>query len=222
MAEETQIVQHAVDVFKVVVWAYEIPDPVPLNRRLEDEITALQKSGNTNTERTHTWQSTPNLHLLKSPAFSELTGRIEEAIGQVAETHQWVIQGFDFTGMWANILEPGEMIDPHSHQNNILSGVYHLKGDPKELSHRIVFLSPMAGTNSFVPKSNRHGFDLVQTGHNSIYFFPCIPGTLLLFPSWLRHYVPTNRGESRMSISFNLIFRGEMGHDASTLAWSII
>lgn len=33
------------------------------------------------------------------------------------------------------------------------------------------------------------------------------PGRMLIFPSWLRHHVPSNQGTTeRISISFNLMF----------------
>ena len=34
-----------------------------------------------------------------------------------------------------------------------------------------------------------------------------MPGRMVIFPSWLRHHVPSNEGSrERISISFNLMF----------------
>ena len=35
----------------------------------------------------------------------------------------------EITGMWANKLYQGDAHPPHTHSNNILSGVYYLKSD---------------------------------------------------------------------------------------------
>ena len=46
--------------------------------------------------------------------------------------------------------------------------------------------------------------------------FPSTENTMLLFPSWLQHYVPKNVGsERRTSISFNLMLRGMVGRKGS-------
>lgn len=35
-----------------------------------------------------------------------------------------------------------------------------------------------------------------------------VPGRMVIFPSWLRHHVPSNAGaDERISISFNLMFK---------------
>ena len=35
-----------------------------------------------------------------------------------------------------------------------------------------------------------------------------VPGRMVIFPSWLRHHVPSNQGTNeRISISFNLMFK---------------
>ena len=34
---------------------------------------------------------------------------------------------------------------------------------------------------------------------------------MVLFPSWLQHYVPKNNSHDRISISFNVMLRGQVG-----------
>ena len=52
--------------------------------------------------------------------------------------------------------------------------------------------------------------------NSNICTFPDTENTMLLFPSWLQHFVPPNKSEHRrISISFNLMLRGLVGSKGS-------
>lgn len=108
--------------------------------------------------------------------------------------------------IWCNINGYGDFNKNHRHMNSCLSGVYYVQTPLK------------GGKIHFV----REGNDLIDAywyryteqynTHNSIEFsVPPRAGLLLLFPSWLEHYVsphyvnPHTHDEKRISYSFNVV-----------------
>ena len=92
----------------------------------------------------------------------------------------------------------------------MISGVWYPQTD-KELPP-IMFSSdkqpqtllPLNGYNSF---------------NGAMVFFPMNKGEMILFPSWLRHGVPTNTKDNvRISLSFNTWAKGDLG-DKETLTY---
>ena len=99
------------------------------------------------------------------------------------------------TQCWANKNPPGSKHHEHVHPNSILSGVFYLKQDKT--------LPPISFS-----KSIQHAMKLDPKKYNNLnsetFLLPCVDGELLLFPSNLKHSVPTNLGkEARISLSFN-------------------
>ena len=106
--------------------------------------------------------------------------------------------------MWSNVLKSGETHRPHTHSNNILSGVYYLKSDKN--SSPIQFFDPRAQATVFRPR-NKPNWD-----NATMIQFGAIQGSGYVFPSWLMHWVPPTQDE-RISISWNIIARGNYGED---------
>ena len=99
------------------------------------------------------------------------------------------------TQCWANKNPPGSKHHEHVHPNSILSGVFYLKQD-KTLPP-IQFQKSIQGTMKLDPKK-------YNVLNSESFLLPCVAGELLLFPSNLKHSVPTNMGkEARISLSFN-------------------
>ena len=99
------------------------------------------------------------------------------------------------TQCWANKNPPGSKHHEHVHPNSIISGVFYLKQDKT--------LPPINFS-----KSIQHAMKLDPKKYNNLnsetFLLPCVAGELLLFPSNLKHSVPTNMGkEARISLSFN-------------------
>jgi len=99
------------------------------------------------------------------------------------------------TQCWANKNPPGSKHHEHVHPNSILSGVFYLKQD-KTLPP-IQFAKAIQGAMKLDPKK-------YNNLNSETFLLPCVDGELLLFPSNLKHSVPTNMGkEARISLSFN-------------------
>ena len=139
------------------------------------------------------WQSDTDLWNQKifNPLLEKATSIAQSIIADISqERPQMVIRS-----MWGNINPKGGMNFTHIHPSGWMSGVYYIQL-PKD-NDTIVFEDPrparmMDFQRSFLSKDE---------------YFDCSVevGDLLLFPSWLPHFVtPNTSNENRISISFNI------------------
>ena len=113
------------------------------------------------------------------------------------ETLRWLVKE-----LWVNVLQPGGRQAVHNHANCFVSGILYLT--ESDASAQTVFLRGMGGSD-FAFRNAHAG---VQDGrfHSEKWVAPApAPGDLLLFPSYLLHEVPPNRGAERVSLAFNAI-----------------
>ncbi len=143
------------------------------------------------------WQTPQDLHT--RPAFADFVKLVENAARGVSRFLQVDQYPMAITGCWANINPRGAYHPMHHHPNNYLSGVYYV-AVPSPNS-RILFQDPRP---SMIMPEPRQFTRLTANGANA----QSKAGRLVMFPSWLKHTVPSNDGEGdRISISFNLMFR---------------
>ena len=137
-----------------------------------------------------------------SPLYEEVAQAVTPSVvgfGQLlfGERLPWAIKE-----MWTNRLLTGGRQEVHSHANSFASGVLYLT--PVHDSAPTVLYRGMGGRDfSF---SNDH--EGSEPGEfNSPKWAPeaVLPGDLILFPSYLLHEVPENRGPVRMTLAFNAI-----------------
>ena len=114
------------------------------------------------------------------------------------------VQDIEITGMWGNILKTGETHPPHTHSNNFLSGVFYLESDAET---GIIFSDPRPAADVLVPRKK------TKTNENSnLLSYISKQNRLIIFPSWLVHWVPINKSKrDRISISFNIQIKGQVG-----------
>ncbi|AGH31515.1 hypothetical protein SWZG_00002 [Synechococcus phage S-SKS1] len=97
--------------------------------------------------------------------------------------------------MWGNINPKGGFNFTHVHPSGWLSGVYYIQLPEK--NNEIVFQDPRSARMMDFQRSS-----LIKDEYFSHY--PKV-GELLLFPSWLPHFVtPNTSDQNRISISFNV------------------
>jgi uncharacterized protein (TIGR02466 family) len=140
---------------------------------------------------------------LSSPEIQELLNAVQEKL-DLLHTEMGLHNDYyqKITEVWANVAAPDDIVIPHQHPEAIFSCVYYVKGD--ENSGNIEFVNPNnAHARTITPKHIAHYNSF--TG-NTFQAEP-IPGKLLIFPSWLYHYVFPNTGTTeRISIAFNTQF----------------
>ena len=142
------------------------------------------------------WQSTYRPEALFNKAL-ELSKKYIDELKYEYEDHY-------ITDMWSNILRTGETHRPHTHSNNIVSGVFYLHCNDE--SPALTFIDPRPQTTVLQPQQKEY------TRENSTTWqVPAKINRMVLFPSWLQHYVPKNNSHDRISISFNVMLRGQVG-----------
>ena len=153
-------------------------------------------------QETKNWQSKANLQ--KNMKYSLLSEKIVENTKKVFDTLSFEYQGFQITDMWSNVLKPGETHRPHTHSNNILSGVYYVEA---QQTSGIIFSDPRPQAGVIQPDVTKQHLD-----NASVIKYDSATNRMILFPSWLQHYVPINETKSnRISIAFNIMLKGKVG-----------
>ena len=118
------------------------------------------------------------------------------------ETFKYEYDNLEITSMWANQLSKGETHPPHTHSNNVLSGVYYLHS---KCEAPIQFFDPRPQANVLHPNIKYSNFE-----NSGMISFRNDTGIGLMFPAWLQHWVPPTT-DNRISISWNIILSGDYG-----------
>jgi uncharacterized protein (TIGR02466 family) len=101
---------------------------------------------------------------------------------------------------WININGKGSFNIPHVHPFSLVSAVYYV--DVPKDSGRLVFENPIQQHDYVMKPDSVERFNGINSGYWNV---EPEQGELIIFPSWLRHWVePNNTNENRISIAFNL------------------
>jgi uncharacterized protein (TIGR02466 family) len=136
------------------------------------------------------------------PGIDELVGKLGphvQAMGELmfGEQLRWLVKE-----IWVNVLDHGGTQGLHTHANSFVSGVIYLT--PFDESARTVFMRGMGG-GEFAFR-NTHAGMKPNAFNAEKWIAPAPqPGDLMLFPSWMLHEVPVNRGGRRVTVAFNAI-----------------
>ncbi len=192
--------KNMIGLFPSPVWISKLPaaDSAVLNAAIIPRIDALA-AADPAFEAGGSWQS-PN-DLQADPAFAPLNGYAEAAAAEALAAMNTVERTVVVTGCWANVKAAGARgHQQHTHPNNYLSGVYYAKVQPG--GDQILFYDPRYQNKVILPKvASRNALNSRSAT------LTVEVGTLVLFPAWLTHAVPTNQSaERRISVSFNLMF----------------
>ena len=146
-------------------------------------------------------------YLLEIEELKNIKNFFYESLNKYTKNISQSDQRLVITQCWANKNPPGSKHHEHVHPNSILSGVFYLRQDKT--------LPPISFS-----KSIQHAMKLDPKKYNNLnsetFLLPCTDGELLLFPSNLKHSVPTNVGkEARISLSFNTFSVDTLGSEDS-------
>lgn len=192
-----KVKQEIQEFFPTPLWVVDIPaaDAVAFNANLKAEIEKII-APRPKVPSGSNWQTPQDLHT--RPAFADFTKLVEKVAHSIAQHLQVEQFPMMITGCWANINPPGTYHPTHNHPNNYLSGVYYVA--VPETGSQLLFQDPRPAM--IIPRTAKLGR---ITANAAITQTP--PGRMVIFPSWLRHHVPTNEGTTeRISIAFNLMF----------------
>ena len=145
-------------------------------------------------------QTQDDLH--KQQAFKPLVDELTLIHDSIIRKLEYEYDKIEITNMWSNHLYKGESHPPHTHSNNLFSGVYYLCGVN---AAPIQFFDPRVQSSILVPRrknNNWHNSSMLQ--------FDSVNGSGFIFPAWLQHWVPETHHE-RISVSWNVLVRGYYG-----------
>ena len=146
-------------------------------------------------------QTQDDLH--KQQAFKPLVDELTLIHDSIIRKLEYEYDKIEITNMWSNHLYSGDSHPPHTHSNNLLSGVYYLYCGVNTAP--IQFFDPRTQASILVPRrknNNWHNSSMLQ--------FNSVNGSGFIFPSWLQHWVPATHHE-RISLSWNVLVRGYYG-----------
>ncbi len=137
-------------------------------------------------------------HLTKSSIMDKLNEKIKIKLNQEIDEYvkEYGFNKLQISNSWYNIEKKDCILNNHMHPISIVSGVLYLKTD--NLSNKIYFYNP----NPFIEFSKFCESKFLN--YQYIYFDAEI-GSMLLFPSWLKHgsNFEKNNSEERVCLSFN-------------------
>ena len=143
-----------------------------------------------------------NNNLQKEKKYKPLVDKILSTTKEVCEIYEYEYESLEITSLWINIAKTGDFHSPHTHSNNIFSGVWYpmiCKETP------IIFSDPRTQNDNWSPRRKKtNDYTANMTA------FPNKKNLGLIFPSWLMHYVPPATG-NRVSMSWNVLVRGNYG-----------
>jgi uncharacterized protein (TIGR02466 family) len=135
-----------------------------------------------------------------STLFLPIKNQIEERLEIIKQKFSFKDNiKFKIGRTWINLNQNNNVTRPHLHSNSLLSGVFYIKC--KE-SGPIVFMHPVMAHQYVMSPDIIETFGEFTSSDMSVY--PEV-GKLIIFPSWLIHYVESNSDDSdRISIAFNI------------------
>ena len=108
--------------------------------------------------------------------------------------------GLSINNMWFIINKENSYNKPHTHPFSFLSGAFYSKATAK--SGDIVFMNPNPKLEAYWHDGAYAGWNKYQSDINTR---QSLANKIILFPSWLEHYVTPNQNEEdRIVWSFNL------------------
>ncbi len=116
--------------------------------------------------------------------------------------------------MWANVSPVGVAHQTHNHPNCLFSGVLYLQ-TPEECAGTI-FTDPRPASKVLRPSYDNPSVNVLGED----YLSSPSKGKMLLFPGWLEHgvlNVPINLKELRITLSWNVMIKGDMGQYTARL-----
>ena len=183
--------------FPTRVWTFDVAATNTFNAELCAAIE--EKSRTTPTvargERT-SWQSEQSFF-----DWNDSAGYLRHLVANAIATLDPSLAQLDGMNLygWANQLTRGDYFTPHTHGGAAWSGVYwaDAANSSPEVGGMFMVRDPRSGAN--MVESPLSKFDSACTAE-----LQPVTGRMLIFPSWLIHWVTPYKGEGkRVSIAFN-------------------
>jgi len=173
-------------------------DPNLVDGLAEHFIAQAKQENNSSGNLVHTAMLRPSDSPLLVEAARQLTPHVVEFGALLfGERLGWALKE-----MWVNVMGNGGRQAMHNHANSFISGVVYLT--PTHPDSRTMFMKSPGGIEySF--KNDHPGVETNAYNAEKWISPQPQPGDLVMFPSYLMHAVPPNKGETRVTMPFNAI-----------------
>lgn len=197
------------ELFSSPLRGFDVPDADSLNEELLAAIDVRRKTEEgVKVSNEFGWHSRNDLFVRPEPPFRKIARYITNAL---LATIRQTTPGFDLAVHdvegegWTNVSGKGAFNTPHAHGEYLWSGVYYVSAPESSLarSGMLEFIDPRRGANV--------GGNLRPAIFSPKFQIKPRSGLMLIFPSYLLHWVYPNQEESpRVSIAFNakIVSRG--------------
>jgi uncharacterized protein (TIGR02466 family) len=205
-AGEPSIRRFMVMTFGTPVLSFPWPDSAALNAELRSVILdAEKKSPGLVKSNIGGWHSDLGIFKWDAKCIATLHDRVRTASVEmtrnvITRPNTRFSATYHIDG-WANVVRPGDYHLVHNHPNNLWSGVYYVSvGEPepdRPYNGQLELLDPRLTPNMVgIPDSM---FEMRYTVRVA-------EGLMIVFPSWLKHYVhPFYGNGERISVAFNVL-----------------
>lgn len=136
---------------------------------------------------------------VRDPAFADLKRQLDRHVARFAEASAFDLSTrLRLDSLWVNMLRSGGAHTAHLHPHSAVSGTLYVALPPgsrglKLEDPRLPQMMAAPPRRADAPEALRSFVELTP-----------VPGTVLLWESWLRHEVPAGTGKGeRISVSFN-------------------
>ncbi len=136
----------------------------------------------------------------RDPVIGDLVKLLDKHVAAFAVDCAFDLAGrkLKLDSLWVNVMKPGATHSGHIHPHSVVSGTVYVAVPPG--AGAIKFEDPRLAMMMAAP--TRHN-DAPEDLRTFVYVEP-VPGTVLLWESWLRHEVMPHEGKGeRVSVSFN-------------------
>jgi uncharacterized protein (TIGR02466 family) len=136
----------------------------------------------------------------RASIFAELERALAKHVAVFARELEFDLAGrkLGLDSLWVNVMNKGAIHAPHIHPHSAISGTYYVTVPPR--SGAIRFEDPRLPLMMAAPPRK----EKARLQNRLFVDVEPKPGMLLLWESWLRHGVETNRAKGRrISVSFN-------------------
>jgi uncharacterized protein (TIGR02466 family) len=201
--------------FPTCIGQSQLPDAAAMNEELTALILAEEpRCVSVGRSNIGGWHSRTDFLNRGESAIDALSNWITWAVRQMvdATAGRGVYKGTMLVSAWATICRAGAYHAPHCHPDSAWSGVYYVDAGAhtpdQPLSGVLEFLDPRAGVETVAAPGDPYGEPVRIRPH---------AGLLVVFPSWLYHWVHPYAGHTpRIAVSFNAAVGRPARVDAST------
>ncbi len=198
-------------VFGTPLIRFMVPNAPKLNEGLRKLILAREQSHpSRKVSNAGGWQSSTDFLGWGAPECAELLISFQDGVRRACNLSpsQRALPPGSRTlllSAWANVNRDRNFNRPHVHPNSHWSGVYYVdigKPDPN--------ISPNGVIEFVDPRNVAAAAEVPGFTFGDPFFFDPEPGMMLLFPSWLYHWVmPFHGTGERISIAFNALLENK-------------